>query len=74
MIYEQQEDWIRARFRHYNPERCAALFHEEQPPGGIYTRRRRGNQEREFPAVIFKNAVVWYPCRDQRPHDGHLPL
>lgn len=67
MIYEPQEDWIRARFRHYNPERCAALFHEEQPPGGIYTRRRKGTQEREFPAVIFRNAVVWYPQRAERP-------
>lgn len=62
MIYEQQEAWIRERFRHYSAERCAPLYHEEQPPGGIYTRRQR-----EFPAVIFKNAVVWYPCRDQRP-------
>jgi hypothetical protein len=67
VICEQQEDWIRARFRHYDAERCAPLWHEEQPPGGIHTRRRGKSGEREFPAVVFKNAVTWYPCRDQRP-------
>ncbi len=64
MIYSQQIAWMEARFRHFNVDRCAALFHEEQPPEGQHFRRRDGVN---FPAVVFKNAVTWYPCRDQRP-------
>jgi 5S rRNA maturation endonuclease (ribonuclease M5) len=71
MIHDQQEAWIRDRFKHYDPARCAELFHEDQPPGGIHTRKQR-----EFPAIVFKTSVVWYPCREERPvhRDGQSPV
>lgn len=65
MISELQRAWIAERFRHFDAERCAAVFHEDAADV---------EQRGEFPTVLLRNSVRWYPVRERRPIRDGLPI
>lgn len=63
MLLAEQLSGLQARFRHFDADRTAKLFHPDQPPGGLRTVKGQG----EFPAVRMRNGTWWYYDRENRP-------
>ncbi|MHC4062984.1 MAG: toprim domain-containing protein [Planctomycetota bacterium] len=65
VLTKGQLDLLSKRFRHFYLDRCAPLFHHDQPENGEHTRRGQG----KFPAVLMVSDAWWYPDRERRPVD-----
>lgn len=59
-LLPEQVSGLAARFRHFDLEAAAALFHPDQTG----TSEVKG---REYPAVLMRNGVRWHYNRDRRP-------
>lgn len=51
------------RFRHFDAERCASIFHVDQEEDGQWHVREQGR----FPAVRMTNGVIWFYDPERRP-------
>lgn len=59
---------LRGRCPHFDPERTAALFHEDQPDAYEHMVRGQGR----FPAIRLADGRLWFYDKSRRPaRDGH---
>ncbi len=71
MLHPDQILGIQARIPHFDPDRCAPLFHDDQEAQGFPV----GDQGR-FPGVLMRDGTVWFYDKERRPRrpgkDGQL--
>jgi 5S rRNA maturation endonuclease (ribonuclease M5) len=63
MLTDEQLAILAARFRHFDADASAPLFHPDQPDGGTRAKREQGR----FPAIRMRTGTWWYPDRENRP-------
>lgn len=69
MLTDLQRAWVAERFAFFDEERCAGLFHDDQPTDSMA--RYKGT---DYPSVLMVNGVKWLLRGDARPVRDGLPI
>jgi len=63
VLLEVQCEALRRRFPHFNAERCAALFSEDQDDGTFEVQGQG-----RFPGIRMANGSTWFYLKERRPN------